>query len=93
MLRTQVYFDEDDYQMIEMLAAEQGRKKAVVVREVVKAGLMQMNKIHKKKRPNAGTALLELASKAVPGPTDLSEKIDDYLYGELSDYGNKKGDE
>lgn len=87
MIRTQVYFNESDYQLIEALAVQSGIKKAVMVRKVVSEGIKQMVK---KGKLSAGDALLDLAKMAEPGPKDLSENIDEYLYGGKSEYAGKK---
>ena len=90
MFRTQIYFDEEDYQQIAQLAKQAGIKKAAMVRRVVKAGLKKTQNKQRADKPNAGTALLKLAGIAKGGPNDLSENLFDYLYGEKSDYATKK---
>ena len=90
-IRTQVYLDSDVYQMIKVLAAQEGVKKSEMVRKVMRDGLEKVMKSRKKK--NAGSGLLAMAmdaeKKKIKGPKDLSENMIDYLYGSKSEYAEK----
>lgn len=92
-IRTQVYFDSDDFQIIEMLAASEGVKKAEIMRRVVKQGIVVEMESKKKKKKSAGEGLLAMAEDAkkrgISGPVDLAENMDEYLYGSKSKYANK----
>lgn len=77
MIRTQVYLPKELYQTIDYVARTEKKPKAQVIREVLDEGV-------KKKRGNAGSALLEMARLAkklnLKGPKDLSTNHDKYLY-------------
>ena len=77
MIRTQVYLTKQLYQEIDIVAKQEKKPAAQVVRELLEQGLQM-----KKKQDSIGKALLELAKINAHGPKDLSERIDDYLYKE-----------
>lgn len=64
------------------MAKTRKKSEAQVLREAVERGLTEM----KKEQGGTARALLGLAELGkklnVKGPTDLSAKIDDYLYGD-----------
>lgn len=74
MFRTQVYLPRDLYQNIHLLAEKENKSKAELIRELLIEGL--------RRKQNLGTStLLKIAKKATKGaPTDLSSKLDKYLY-------------
>jgi hypothetical protein len=81
MIRTQVYLTEDQYNKIKVIAQEEQKPAAKVLREAVNKGLRG------KKAKTAGQALLELAEWGenldIKGlPKDLSTNHDYYLYEE-----------
>lgn len=75
MIRTQVYLPKELYQNINLLAEKENKAKAELIRELLIEGL-------RKKQDLGGTStLLKIAHKASKGaPSDLSSKIDKYLY-------------
>jgi hypothetical protein len=81
MIRTQVYFTEEQDQLIELQARRERRSKAEVVRDIVDRGLAASASTR-----TSGQALLELAELGkqlnLSGPTDLSANHDNYLYGD-----------
>jgi hypothetical protein len=80
MIRTQFYLPNDLYQMIRLKAEQANKPKAEVVRDLLRRGLDQTP------QPTIGEALLGLAELGerlhVEAPSDLSTRIDDYLYGD-----------
>ena len=83
MIRTQVYLTDEQARDIKLLATREKKREAVVIRELVDTGLHASQSMH---RESTGEALLRLAEagERVGGnaPSDLSSRIDDYLYGE-----------
>src|SRR4051812_11236323 len=63
-----------------VLSRQQGKPEAEVIRDLLETGLKT------KQQMNTGDALLGLAklgeTLGMAGPTDLSERHDDYLYGD-----------
>jgi NADH dehydrogenase/NADH:ubiquinone oxidoreductase subunit G len=83
MIRTQVYLTKEQKRAIELWAKREKKQEAVLVRELLDAGLKATSRAH---TSNAGQALLDLAKLGkklgMTGPTDLSTNLDDYLYGD-----------
>ena len=79
MIRTQVYLPKQLYQEVDLVAKEEKKPKAQVIREAIEKDMG-------KKRGNASKFLLEIAAMAKKnkwkGPKDLSKNIDKYLYEE-----------
>lgn len=85
MLRSQIYLPEELIQDLRWLAEKEAKPTSEVIRELLSEGLKK-----KARKSNAGDTLLSIAKIAAKGPTDLSTKLFDYLYGEKSDYGRRK---
>lgn len=83
MIRTYVYLTEEQKRDIELQAKREKKQEAVLIRELLDAGLKVSRHT---RRSNAGQALLDLAKLGqrlgMTGPTDLSTNLDDYLYGD-----------
>ncbi len=80
MIRTQIYLPEDYSLRIALLARQQKKSRAVVVRQLLEIGFKNSQR---KNNQNAGDVLLRIAKSATSkGPKDLSLHIDDYLYGD-----------
>ena len=80
MIRKQIYLAKELDQHIHVLSQQQNKPEAEVIRDLLKTGL-------KRERPiSTGDALLGLAKLgeklSMSGPTDLSERHDEYLYGD-----------
>jgi hypothetical protein len=80
MIRKQIYLTRELDQYIHMLSKKQNKPEAEVIRDLLATGI-------KKQQPmSTGEALLGLATLGetlgMSGPTDLSERHDDYLYGD-----------
>ena len=80
MIRKQIYLTRELDQHIHVLSQKENKPESEVVRELLETGM-------KKHHPmSTGEALLGLAhlgeKPGISGPTDLSERHDDYLYGE-----------
>ncbi len=80
MIRKQIYLTKELNQHIHVLSQQQNKPEAEVIRELLKTGL-------KRELPmSTGEALLGLATLgeklSMSGPTDLSERHDNYLYGD-----------
>jgi len=81
LVRTQVYLPEEDVQMIASLALQRKVTRARVMREVIKIGVKGMGR-----KNSAYEALMAISKIGASGPKDLSEKMDEYLYGKKSKY-------
>ena len=79
MIRAQVYLTEEQLQDIKLRAKRQHKAESVVIRELVSEGLRTTPPA---RQESTGDSLLRLAAIGGKGPTDLSTRIDDYLYGE-----------
>lgn len=82
MLRKQIYFTEDLDREVKLRALKQKKTEAEVIRELLYDGLRKQ--IKKEKFENAGDFLLNLASLNIKGSKDISQNLDDYLYGAKS---------
>lgn len=80
MIRKQIYLPRELYQYIHVLSQKRNKPEAEVIRELLETG------IKKQPRMSTGDALLGLAKLGeklgISGPVDLSERHDDYLYGD-----------
>ena len=81
MIRTQVYLTEDQARDIKLRAKRENKREAEVIRELLNEGI---KKSANKTQESTGESLLRLAAIGGKGPSDLSFRIDDYLYGENS---------
>ena len=82
MIRTQVYLPKDLYQEVSLVARQEKKARARVIRELLEESL-----INKKPKETIGQALgklIEIGQKYAPknAPTDLSVNHDKYLYEE-----------
>lgn len=82
MLRKQIYFTEDLDKEVKLRALKQKKTEAEVIRDLLYKGLKTQAK--NQKFESAGDFLLNLAALDIKGPKDLSENLDDYLYGAKS---------
>ena len=78
MIIAKVHLTEDQARDIKLRAKREKKREAEVIREVVSKGLQTLHQ----PRESTGESLLRLAAIGGKGPTDLSKRIDDYLYGE-----------
>lgn len=80
MIRTQIYLDEDIHKDLNILAKQQKESMAKIVRDILKEGIQKKRRLDK-----SGKEVLKklLAMKISGGPSDLSENLDYYLYGDL----------
>jgi hypothetical protein len=81
MIRTQVYLTEDQARDIKLQAKRENKREAEVIRELLNEGIQ---KSARKAQESTGESLLRLAAIGGKGPTDLSSRVDDCLYGENS---------
>jgi hypothetical protein len=81
MIRTQVFLTEEQARDIKLRAKREKKHEAEVIRELLNEGL---NTARRRKRESTGESLLRLAAIRGKGPSDLSVRVDDYLYGESS---------
>jgi hypothetical protein len=83
MNRTQVFLTDEQLQDIKLLAKRENKREAVVIRELLDTGRKVSHSTH---HESTGDALLRLAKLGeklqVKAPSDLSSRIDDYLYGD-----------
>ena len=83
MIRTQVYITEEQARDIKLQAKREHKPEAEVIRELLSEGLKTTKG---QREESTGEALLRLAKVGeqlgATGPTDLSSRIDDYLYGD-----------
>lgn len=75
MIRTQVYFPDEIYTEVKVVAKKENKPTAQVVRELLEEGLNL-----KRQKSSIGKALRSLTSIKAKGPKDLSSNIDKYLY-------------
>jgi 3-methyladenine DNA glycosylase Mpg len=80
MIRKQIYIIRELDQYINVLAQKQDKPEAAVIRDLLQQGMRRRGPL------STGEALRGLAALGerlgMSGPTDLSERHDDYLYGE-----------
>jgi hypothetical protein len=80
MVRKQIHITRELDQYINVLAQKQEKPEAEVTRDLLQKGIKRQEPI------STGEALRGLAALGerlgISGPTDLSERHDDYLYGE-----------
>jgi len=86
LVRTQVYLPEEDVQMIASLALQRKVSKAKIIREVVREGVKGISRKKNGGKISAYEALRSISKIGASGPTDLSETMDEYLYGKKSKY-------
>jgi len=79
MIRTQVYLTEEQAIDIKARALREKRREADVIRDLLNRG---RSIGQGKKNENVRDTLLRLGTLGLHGPTDLSTKHNDYLYGE-----------
>jgi hypothetical protein len=83
MIRTQVFLRGDQSRNIKLKAKIEQKPEAEVIRELIDTGWSAI--YGEGKRETAGNALLRFAKLGerlqLSGPTDLSSRIDDTLYG------------
>jgi hypothetical protein len=83
MIRTQVYITEEQARDIKLQAKRENKSEAEIVRELLDIGRNASRSTHQE---STGDALLRLANLGeklkVEAPSDLSLRIDDYLYGD-----------
>ena len=78
MIRRQIYLPKSLYHQLQLTAQQRNQSVSEMVRELLETALSQQLA----NRRSAGESLLGLSKIGGRGPTDLSEKLDDYLYGE-----------
>ena len=78
MIRTHVYLTEELARDIKLLAKREKKREAEVIRKLLSEGLKSTPQV---KRESTGASLLRLAAIGGTGPADLSQRLDDYLYG------------
>ena len=81
MIRTQIYLTEEQARDIKLRAKRENKREAEVIRELLSNSLKT---VPSDRRESTGESLLRLAAIGGKGPSDLSARIDDYLYGENS---------
>jgi hypothetical protein len=83
MIRTQVYLRDEQTEDIKLRAKLQNKPEAEVIRELIDVG---RNVTNSAQQETAGDALLRFAKLGeklqVKAPSDLSNRIDDILYGD-----------
>jgi hypothetical protein len=83
MIRTQVFLRGDQARTIKLRAKVEQKPEAEVIRNLIDTRLTAT--YGQEKRESTGKALLRLAEAGerlqLTGPTDLSSRIDDILYG------------
>ena len=80
MIRKQIYLTRELDQHIHVLSKQQNKPEAEVIRDLLETGI---KKQHPMSTGEALLGLVTLGEKLVmSGPNDLSERHDDYLYGD-----------
>jgi metal-responsive CopG/Arc/MetJ family transcriptional regulator len=79
MIRTQVYLTLDLVRQISLLAKQEGKSMAEIIRELLALALQR------RQQANPSQGLLKLAELGkqwnTQAPADLSTNLDEYLYG------------
>ena len=78
MIRRQIYLPKVLYRRLQLTAKQRNLPVSEVVRVLLDEALRQ----DAGNRRSAGESLLRLAQIGGTGPEDLSENLDDYLYGD-----------
>ena len=81
MIRTQVYITEEQARDIKLRAKRENKREAEVIRELLREGMKTSTT---NVQESTGESLLRLAAIGGKGPSDLSTRVDDDLYGENS---------
>ena len=80
MIRKQIYLTQELDQHILVISQKENKPEAKVICELLETGIRKQHPM------STGEALLGLArlgeKQGIDGPTDLSERHNDYLYGE-----------
>jgi hypothetical protein len=83
MIRTQVYLTEEQTQDIKLRAKRENMAEVEIIRELLDTGRNTSPRIHQESTGDALLRLAKLGEKLqVKAPSDLSSRIDDYLYGD-----------
>jgi hypothetical protein len=83
MNRTQVFLTDEQKQDIKLRAKRENKREAVVIRELLDTGRKASRRTQQESTGDALLRLAELGEKLqVKAPSDLSSRIDDYLYGD-----------
>lgn len=85
MHKTQLYLENDQYLLLKDWALKQKKSIAQVVRELIDAALKPPS--HSLRDP-----LDELVGKADSGYSNISQNVDDYLYGDERAIGRLEGE-
>ena len=84
MIRKQIYLTQELDQHIHVISQKENKPEAKVICELLETGIRKQHPM------STGEALLGLArlgeKQGIDGPTDLSERHDDYLYGEKDSF-------
>jgi hypothetical protein len=81
MIRTMVYITEEQARNIKLRAKRENKHEAEVIRELLSEGMKTSTA---NVQESTGESLLRLAAIGGKGPSDLSSRVDDSLYGENS---------
>jgi hypothetical protein len=83
MIRTQVYLTEEQTQDIKLRAKRENKAEAEIIHELLDTGRNASLRTHQESTGDALLRLAKLGEKLqVKAPSDLSSRIDDYLYGD-----------
>ena len=81
MIRSQVYLTDEQARDIKLRAKRENKREAEVIRELLREGMKTSTT---NVQESTGESLLRLAAIGGKGPSDLSTRVDDDLYGENS---------
>lgn len=84
MIRTQVYIPDEQFRDLQFLSQKEEKNQSELIRE----GIVEVLKKYQTKRKKRDWSKF-IGAGGKGGPKDLSQKIDDYLYGEKSVWGKK----
>ena len=80
---TQIFLTDEQVQDIKLRAKRESKQEAAVIRELIDAGRNASRSTHQESTGDALLRLAKLGEKLqVKAPSDLSSRIDDYLYGD-----------
>jgi hypothetical protein len=83
MNRTQIFLTDEQKMDVKLRAKRENKREAVVIRELLDTGRKASANTYQESTGDALLRLAKLGEKLqVKAPSDLSSRIDDYLYGD-----------
>lgn len=87
MVRKQIYLTAEQAQKLRRTATREKRSEAEVIREALAA---RLGGVKVDERSYDADPLWGIVGLATGGPPDLSQRVDDYLYGDSSEFAEQR---